>query len=47
MSQSSLEFTARGVVAPTTDTVLQDVTNAWQAAFDNTLNTDAATPQGQ
>ena len=47
MSQSSLTFTTRGVVAPSTASVLQAVTTAWQAAFDNTLNTDAATPQGQ
>lgn len=47
MCPSSIEFTPQGPVAPDSETVLQAQQEIWQAAFDNRLNTDPATPQGQ
>lgn len=47
MSQSSLTFTDIGPQAPTSEAVLQAQQTLWQAAFDNQLNPDSATPQGQ
>lgn len=47
MSQSNIEFTDLGPVAPDSADVLQTQQNIWQAAFDNKLNPDPATPQGQ
>lgn len=47
MSQSSIEYTDLGPVAPDSADVLQAQQNIWQAAFDNKLNPDPATPQGQ
>ena len=47
MSQSGIDFTETGPVVPDTATVLEAVETAWQAAFDNRLNPDPATPQGQ
>lgn len=44
---TSIEYTSLGPKAPDTDEVLADMEAVWQAAFDNKLNTDAATPQGQ
>ena len=44
---SSLDFTEQGPVAPDTAEVRSDVQQYWQAAFDNGLNPDLATPQGQ
>lgn len=47
MSQSDLTFTDLGPVAPTAAAVLQRQQDIFQAAFDNNLNVDPATPQGQ
>ena len=47
MSQSSIDFTENGPVVPDTATVRDAVEQDWQAAFDNRLNPDPATPQGQ
>uniref|UniRef100_UPI0025947625 hypothetical protein n=1 Tax=uncultured Bilophila sp. TaxID=529385 RepID=UPI0025947625 len=47
MSQSSIDFTENGPVVPDTATVRDAVETNWQAAFDNRLNPDPATPQGQ
>lgn len=47
MSQSSIEYTDLGPVAPDSADVLQAQQDIWQAAFDNKLNPDPATPQGQ
>lgn len=47
MSQSNIEFTDLGPVAPDSADVLQAQQDIWQAAFDNKLNPDPATPQGQ
>lgn len=47
MSQSSIEYTDLGPIAPDTATVLADQQTCWQTAFGNNLNTDPATPQGQ
>ena len=47
MSQSDLEFTPQGPIAPETAAVLQAQRDIWQAAFNNRLNPDPATPQGQ
>jgi hypothetical protein len=47
MSQSSIDFTENGPVVPDTATVRDAVETDWQAAFDNRLNPDPATPQGQ
>ena len=47
MSQSSIDFTENGPVVPDTATVRDAVETDWQAAFDNRLNQDPATPQGQ
>lgn len=47
MSQSDVTFTQTGPVSPSTQEVQAAVTEAWQAAFGNELNVDAATPQGQ
>ncbi len=47
MSRSSIEFTNVGPVAPTAAAVLQTQQDIFQAAFDNKLNIDPATPQGQ
>lgn len=47
MSSSDLEFTETGPVAPESAAVKAAVTADWQAAFDNQLNADDATPQGQ
>lgn len=47
MSSSDLEFTTAGPVAPESAAVKAAVTADWQAAFDNQLNADDATPQGQ
>lgn len=47
MSQSSIEYTDLGPVAPDSADVLQAQQDIWQAAFDNKLNLDPATPQGQ
>lgn len=47
MSQSSINFTENGPVVPDTATVRDAVETDWQAAFDNRLNPDPATPQGQ
>lgn len=44
---SNLDFTLQGPVAPDTAEVRAAVQQYWQAAFDNTLNLDMATPQGQ
>lgn len=44
---SNLEFTAQGPIAPDTADVRAAVWQYWQAAFDNQLNQDMATPQGQ
>ena len=46
MSQSDLTFTDLGPVAPTAAAVLQRQQDIFQAAFDNNLNVDPATPQG-
>ena len=45
MSQSSINFTENGPVVPDTATVRDAVEQDWQAAFDNRLNPDPATPQ--
>lgn len=47
MSQSSIEFTDLGPVAPDSADVLQAQQDIWQGAFNNRLNPDPATPQGQ
>lgn len=47
MSSSSFQFTPSGPVAPETAGVLAAVQRTWQAAFDNQLNLDPTTPQGQ
>lgn len=47
MSNSSITFTDRGPVLPSTGDVRAAVLQSWQAAFDNRLNPDPATPQGQ
>lgn len=47
MSTSDITFTDTGPVAPTAEEVLAAQQTIWQAAFDNKLNTDPATPQGQ
>ena len=47
MSSSDIAFTDRGPVLPTTGDVRAAVLEDWQAAFDNRLNPDPATPQGQ
>lgn len=47
MSQSSIEFTDLGPVAPDSADVLQAQQDIWQEAFNNKLNPDPATPQGQ
>ena len=47
MSDSSISFTDTGPVLPDSATVLQEQEAIWQAAFDNLLNPDPATPQGQ
>lgn len=47
MSQSSIDFTENGPVVPDTATVRDAVETDWQAAFDNRMNPDPATPQGQ
>ena len=47
MSQSSIDYTDLGPVAPDTAEVLQAQMDIWQAAFNNKLNPDPATPQGQ
>ena len=44
---SNLNFTLQGPVAPETAQVRADVARYWQAAFNNLLNPDMATPQGQ
>lgn len=44
---SNVTFDANGATAPSTEDVIQSVLNDWQAAFDNQLNPDMATPQGQ
>ena len=44
---SSIAFTKLGPLAPDTDEVRADVLQYWQNAFDNQLNPDMATPQGQ
>ncbi len=44
---SNLTFTQQGPVAPETAEVRAAVARYWQAAFNNTLNPDMATPQGQ
>lgn len=44
---SNVDFTSQGPIIPDTDEVLADVTQYWQSAFDNLLNPDYATPQGQ
>ena len=47
MSRSNIEFTNVGPVAPTAAAVLQTQQDIFQAAFNNKLNIDPATPQGQ
>lgn len=47
MSQSNISFEVTGPVVPDTSEVLAAQRDIWQVAFDNKLNTDAATPQGQ
>lgn len=47
MPASSLIFSDTGPVAPDSQAVLQTQTDIWQGAFDNQLNPDPATPQGQ
>lgn len=47
MCPSSIEFTPQGPVAPDSQTVLEAQQEIWQAAFNNRLNLDPATPQGQ
>ena len=47
MSPSSIEFTPQGPVAPDSQAVLEEQQAIWQAAFNNRLNLDPATPQGQ
>ena len=47
MSQSNITFTPKGPEAPQTAAVRAAVLADWQAAFDNQLNPDGATPQGQ
>ena len=47
MSQSRIEYTDLGPVAPDSADVLQAQQDIWQAAFDNKPNPDPATPQGQ
>ena len=47
MSGSNIEFTQFGPVAPTASEVLSDQQAIFQAAFNNRLNLDPATPQGQ
>ena len=47
MSQSSIDFTENGPIVPDTAIVRDAVEQDWQAAFDNRLNPDPATPQGQ
>lgn len=44
---SDLSFTPQGPVAPETAEVRAAVARYWQAAFNNLLNPDMATPQGQ
>ena len=44
---SRIEFTAQGPLAPDTDEVRAAVLAYWQEAFNNQLNPDMATPQGQ
>lgn len=44
---SNVTFDANGATAPSTEDVIQSVLNDWQAAFDNQLNPDMSTPQGQ
>lgn len=47
MPSSSIVYTDLGPIAPDSADVLQAQTDIWQAAFDNKLNPDPATPQGQ
>lgn len=47
MSPSDIVYTDLGPIAPDSADVLQAQTDIWQAAFDNRLNPDPATPQGQ
>ena len=47
MSCSNIEFTQLGPVAPTASEVLSAQQAIFQAAFNNRLNLDPATPQGQ
>lgn len=48
MSESStITFSDTGPVAPDTSAVLEAQQNLFQQAFDNKLNTEASTPQGQ
>lgn len=47
MSQYNITFTPQGPLAPDTSSIRAAVLADWQQAFDNTLNPDAATPQGQ
>ena len=47
MCPSSIEFTPQGPVAPDSQTVLEAQQEIWQSAFNNRLNLDPATPQGQ
>ena len=47
ISDSSISFTETGPVLPASSDVLAAVWKGWQAAFDNELNEDPATPQGQ
>ena len=47
MSQSSIDFTENGPVVPDTETVRAAIEKDWQAAFNNRLNLNPATPQGQ
>ena len=44
---SSIEFTKAGPLAPDTDEVRAAILSDWQEAFNNLLNPDMATPQGQ
>lgn len=47
MSPYDIDFTDKGPVAPQTAEVRSHILGNWQTAFDNKLNPDEATPQGQ
>lgn len=47
MSQSDIIFTPTGPQAPSTSRVKAAMLTNWQTAFDNKLNPDDRTPQGQ